>query len=98
MKFAALALFIATAKAQDENANENAFKCYEKALLDYTVYTDKDCATAKEGGMMDDAKKTTWLTAANAAYSAVKETCTGTDTAGAGYAKKTCVKDKSVTI
>ena len=51
-----------------------------------------------EGGMMDDAKKTTWLTAANAAYSAVKETCTGTDTAGAGYAKKTCVKDKSVTI
>ena len=99
MKFAALALFLTTATAQDENANENASACFDKALLDYTVYTDKDCATAKEGGMMDDAKKTTWLTAANAAYSAVTEDkCTGTDTAGAGYAKKVCQDGKSLTI
>ena len=40
---------------------------------------------------MDGAKKTAWLTAANTAYSAVKEDkCTGTDTVGAGYAKKVC--------
>ena len=93
MKFATLALIIATASAQDTTS-----PCFEKAILDYQVYTDKDCKNAKEGGMMDSAKKTTWTTAANTAYGAVKETCTGTDTAGAGYAKKTCVKDKSVTI
>ena len=95
MKFATLALSVASVVAEDA-ATDSA--CFEKALLDYTVYTDKDCTTAKESGMMDDTKKSAWLTTANAAYGLVKETCTGSDTAGAGYAKKTCVKDTSVTI
>lgn len=66
-------------------------------ILDYIVYTDKDCKTAKEVGTTDGVAKSTWLTAANLAYKAVSEGgCTGTETTG--FANKACVAGKSATI